>query len=490
MRTMKKLMVLVLSILMVLGTSVVSAFAADITVNNATRGQSYKAYKIFNAVYSEDGEGVVYTVPASLEEKVSAPFSVSTAKAKNNEKIVVLADGTTPEAVIAWAKANYDKFDSTGTALTYDANTGTAKATGLAAGYYYVTSSLGTVITLESVNDTATVVDKNESTPNGPEKNITAEDGTSIQATDANDAAVGSTESFTVTFNATNWVQSADDDTEPDSATPDDNIKVTEWNFTDTPIGLDIDKATVKVFVNDQEVTNIPAANITKSDAGVLSIKIPWVDANGASLYEAKTEGSALIPVKITYDAKVTADAATAVAPNTVVVKYNGNQDLGNDTTNTYTYKFQLDKVDEDNKPLTGAKFQLQDAAGNAIYLVATEDGYRKATSASETGAVDTIDLTTVASKVISGLDKASYKLVETTVPDGYTKAADETIADTQLTRVDKTLPTTAAVIIKNEPGTELPSTGGMGTTILYIVGGLLVVGCGIMLVAKKKADK
>ena len=485
----KKLLaiILTLTVALTMGVSMTSmAFAADVTVSNATKGQTYTAYKIFNAVYSTDGQKVVYTVPSSLESKVTSPFSVSSVKASNGEKIVTLASGTTEAAVIAWAKENYSKFDSTGTALTYDDTTGTAKATGLAAGYYYITSSLGSVITLESVNSSATVVDKNASQPNGPNKNITAENGTAITAAASNDAAVGSKESFEATFNATNWVQAADSDTEAGTATPNNNTKVTVWNFTDTPTGLDIDKSTVKVYVNGTQVT-IPTANIVKNDAGVLSITIPWTNANGASLYEAKTAGSALIPVKITYDATVTAAAATAVAPNTVNVKYNTDQDLGSKTANTYTYKFQLDKVNKNGDALTGAKFQLKDASGAVVKLVATTDGYRKALTDNESGAVDTIDMTQNASRVISGLDKAEYTLVETQAPNGYTPAADTTIAAESLTRVDQSLPATAAAQIVNEQGTVLPSTGGIGTTIFYILGALLVIICGIVLIARRR---
>ena len=116
------------------------------------------------------------------------------------------------------------------------------------------------------------------------------------------------------------------------------------------------------------------------------------------------------------------------------------------------------------------------------------------------------------------GTDAGAYKLVETTVPSGYNKAADIiiTVAATYDTEADdpklKTLTVTPATAgftvtttaesdgvhittdgvisgkILNEKGSVLPSTGGIGTTIFYVLGGLLIVGAGIVLVARRKA--
>ena len=118
------------------------------------------------------------------------------------------------------------------------------------------------------------------------------------------------------------------------------------------------------------------------------------------------------------------------------------------------------------------------------------------------------------------GTDAGAYKLVETTVPSGYNKAEDITItvAATYDTKVDnpklKTLTvtpeeagftvtttiegddqhiTTDGIIsgkILNEKGSVLPSTGGIGTTIFYVLGGLLIFGAGIVLVARRKASE
>jgi LPXTG-motif cell wall-anchored protein len=45
-------------------------------------------------------------------------------------------------------------------------------------------------------------------------------------------------------------------------------------------------------------------------------------------------------------------------------------------------------------------------------------------------------------------------------------------------------------VTVVNKAGTELPSTGGIGTTIFYVVGGLLVIGAAVILIARRKVSE
>ena len=54
---------------------------------------------------------------------------------------------------------------------------------------------------------------------------------------------------------------------------------------------------------------------------------------------------------------------------------------------------------------------------------------------------------------------------------------------------VDVTLGNETAIQVVNQTGTELPSTGGIGTTIFYALGGLMAVGAGVLLVAKKRME-
>ena len=492
MKAFRKLLVFTLVAVMVLALGTATAFAAEnegtLTVTNATKGQTYKAYKVFNAVYtdaSDISKGVSYTVPSDKEQFVTAPFSVGTAVASNGEKIVAVADGTTNADILAWVKTNYSKFDAAGTALTYNAD-GTASAT-LPYGYYYVTSTLGSVITIDSLNTAVSIVDKNESTPAMGKKVITAEDSSIIAGLDqtgvsltANDAAVGSVESYKVDFNATNWVQTEESDTTDGTGTG-TKTKVTEVSLTDTPVGLDIKASTVKVTVNGTELA-ATAYTVTGGGTSALQVTIPWTDQSGASLYETKTAGSELIPVVITYDAEVTSAAATAQASNTAVVKYNSTQIGTDQKTTTDTYKFDLKKVDETKAALPGAQFQLYASDGTTL-LKFDQNGTTY--TYNPTGTVDTIDMTENATVTIQGLDNADYVLKEIKAPDGYTKAADKTVMSSMLKKESETA---GVVEVENKKGTELPSTGGRAW-IVYMIGGILIVGGCTALVIRRKVS-
>lgn len=506
MKLLKKLMVVLVAVLMVISlTSRVNAeepTKGTITVTNATKGITYTAYKVFDASYSPDDHSKVsYTVPASNKDKVDTTlFEVSTNPDSAGNYTVSKKSDAKDSDIIAWIKNNYNKFGGAPITGEFDDTNSTVTFSNLDFGYYYITSSLGSVVTIDTTNPSAEVLDKNDSTPETPEKLIVGEGDTDFdQGKDSNEAGVGSIEKFEVTFDAVNWITST-----ADGKTT--TTQATVWNFSDTPIGLDIDATTVRVFVTDagteKEITNT-IKNKAKSEAGVLTFNIPWVDEHGNSLYGPEIASgtetqTAAIPVRVTYNATVTAAAATEVAPNTIEVKYNNETSIGTDSTNTYTYKFKLDKAKADYSDLLGAKFQLY--SGSKIAVDATPLSFTIVGGKYQldpNGTVTEIDLTTVASAEIIGLDKATYTLRETVVPKGYNPAADQVVADTALKRVDQEITDAAATItgddgvvtVVNNQGAELPSTGGIGTTIFHIAGAALVLGAGILLISKKRMN-
>ena len=103
-----------------------------------------------------------------------------------------------------------------------------------------------------------------------------------------------------------------------------------------------------------------------------------------------------------------------------------------------------------------------------------------------------------------SGLDDGDYKLVETTTPAGYntiddieftiTATHDVSSNDPQLKSLNGSDKFTGVILtgavsanIENQSGAQLPSTGGMGTTIFYVLGSALVLGAVVLLVTKKR---
>ena len=82
-----------------------------------------------------------------------------------------------------------------------------------------------------------------------------------------------------------------------------------------------------------------------------------------------------------------------------------------------------------------------------------------------------------------AGLANGTYTLIEKTVPTGYNPLAENpTVTITDANKTDG-----GAVQVENNTGTELPSTGGMGTTVFYIIGAVLMLGAVVVLVSRKR---
>ena len=474
----KKLLAIVLALAvaltMGLGTTVLS-FAADpttgsITVKNATKGYEYKAYKIFDATYN--GTKVNYTTPSANASKLDSNiFGWSTAADSNGNISVWVNDGVADDTVTNWIKAHYTDFAGTAITGAFDTNNSTVTFSNLDFGYYYITSGLGSVVTIDSAVPTQTVYDKNETTPVDPVKKIVAVDGTAQNEVTQANAHVGSVVGFKLAGSTNNWVDK-------------DTIR-TSWTITDTPTNMDIDLNSVVVKFNGSALAS-NAYSAEKATSGALTITVPMVDGNGNSVYPANMGTTAgLIPIEITYNATITKDAGTAPAKN----------QIPNSSTEVNTYAFQVAKTDGKD-PLKGAQFELWSAkggTGDAAKLKFVNNGDGTYTY-SEDGTVTTLDMTTNTTISILGLDKNwTYTLKEITVPKGYNQAEDITVAGSSLTKVVANMDTSASSeslykeTVVNKAGAVLPSTGGIGTTIFYILGALLVVICGIVLVARRR---
>lgn len=235
-----------------------------------------------------------------------------------------------------------------------------------------------------------------------------------------------------------------------------------------------------------------------------------------ANLKELVTNAEAGGTVVVEYTAKLkdTAKLGTPGNWNSGYLEYSNNPyhtGEGDTTSKTtedmvvaFTYQLSVDKVDGSGNALEGAGFTLY----KWDTTVEGEDKY--VAVGSEIKGVTTFEF--------KGVDAGKYKLVESTVPNGYNQAAalefvvsathdenadaptlmDLTVANnngesmvaTELSAgmftVDMSTGALATKIVNNS-GSELPSTGGIGTTIFYVAGGALVVGAGVLLVSKKR---
>jgi LPXTG-motif cell wall-anchored protein/uncharacterized repeat protein (TIGR01451 family) len=181
--------------------------------------------------------------------------------------------------------------------------------------------------------------------------------------------------------------------------------------------------------------------------------------------------------------------------------------DNGKTTTDkviVFTYKVTINKVVNNEagtgtEPKAGAAFTLYKKVKDAT----ATDGYKYV----EVG-VYTAD-TTTSTFTFDRIDDGEYKLVETTAPSGYNKIEDvlftvsATHTDSTLTLSELTGSTNTGSValtfksnvqdgsltadVLNQPGSNLPSTGGMGTKLFYIFGGLLVLAASVLLITRRR---
>ena len=206
--------------------------------------------------------------------------------------------------------------------------------------------------------------------------------------------------------------------------------------------------------------------------------------------------------IVINYTAKLTSDAVAGTGyVNETWLDYGDNQHTEHDTTTTYTwklpiYKYHKDGETETPKALAGAEFILY--KGSAESKVYAQVAKGKLTGWTETKTEATKLVSDADGKIaVEGLDADTYYLEETKAPGGYNKLADPVKVEISHSVTDEgahmthTLKQDATdveqVEIENKSGLELPSTGGIGTTIFYVLGSILVIGAVVLLIAKKR---
>ncbi len=506
MKKFSKILSVALLVALVLSLGVASAFAADpdysITVTSALPGETYTAYKMFDLVVDNP------TSPTAFTYTVNSDW---TAFAQTDEfKEIFTVDpqlgyvtstqtdqptwsGTSAFSTLADKAAAYAKTNNITAAgsVTIEEGATSGKINLTEAGYYIISSTVGTRAMIESTPDNAavTVVEKNEQDTNIKE---VQEDSTGAWG-DKNDAQVGDTVNFkTVTTVTARSI----------------NVKIHDTMSE----GLTLNPSSIKVYTVYDEAT--PANNVEYTNAVIragtgtnapdsgdtFTIDIPDSFAATATasqtltvVYTAELNSAAVVTGT---DGKPVINPAT----NDTYVSFGNNGKSTEDHTDTTTHKFMVYKhKGQETANLADAVFQVLKGTEVVKLIKIDATNYRVAddteaagtpVSHADDGELNTVevgalvnDFVTVASGDITiwGVDSdTDYKLHEVQPPKGYNAlAADKevTVNADNNTRVD----------VENNTGAQLPSTGGIGTTIFYVVGGVLVLAAIILLVTKKR---
>lgn len=466
-KTFKKLFAALLAAALVLAMAVpafavTNATKGSITISKTVKDETYTIYRMFKLdSYNAESNTYSYTVESDWEGffKTGAGGNYITLDGQNHPTWTA-ADENDSTTVAAFAKAAlaWAKQKGIQSAGTQEGNGSSITFSNLDLGYYLVDSSLGALCGLNTTNPDATIKEKNEKPEIKKEVQTSAGDWSS-----ENNAKIGDTVEYKVEIKVADGAQ--------------------KYTVTDTMSkGLTFNNSSLKVTANDAVTTDYTLTSTTNGFTLVLP----------ETYVSTLTKGTTII---VTYNATLNKDAVIDGDGNANEVKlsYGNHQNTVPSKVTTKSYQFDLVKVDgTTNKLLDGAEFELADGETKLSFVKDTAGNYRVA-AAGEDGATTTI--TVKNGKVnIYGLAGKTYTLTETKAPDGYNKlVTSETVnladgSKTHATIVDSVYKD-GGVVVENHAGTVLPSTGGMGTTLFYVVGGGLMVAALVLLITKKRME-
>ena len=448
---MKRLITLLLAAAMIFCMSV-PAFADDaakndsITVNDTVKDETYNLYKMFDLSVNNETNPTAYTYTVNEDWEDFFDENADLITKDDQGYVTDIAD----PAALAKAAAKYAKDNNMSPLQSEKAAADSVTFSGLDNGYYLITSTLGTVAMTETTPDAKSVTVKEKNPEDTIDKEV-QEDSTKAWG-DENDAQVGDTVNYRSTATLL-----------PNTR----NVKI--YDTMDSGLIYNKDLV-IEGLTEDDEYT------IAEDDDG---FTVTFTDAYIDSLTET-TE------LKLTYSAVLNEKAVTGengceIVPqnNKIQITYGDKQSVEDETVTT-THKFSVYKHaagSEDN--LAGAVFKLK-KNGTDLKLVKIDDNNYRVAKEGETG-VDTFTTVADGDIVIWGVDADNdYALEETDPPEGFNKLSADVDVEVDAengTRVD----------VENKSGNELPSTGGIGTTIFYVLGSILVAAAAILLITKKR---
>lgn len=476
MKTMKKLLAVILAMTLTMAMGICASASSQgggdgdgtnaapkgsITVTNAIVGETYTLYKVFNATVAngraDEGTGISYTSTWFTKEMAATCdyFDVDdsgniTIKPEGKKDSGELSDDA-----ITWLKSQkISNFTKIGQPVK--ATSTTVKWEDLDPGYYYIDTTTGSFVTVDSITPNVNVEDKN-SLPSHDKKQATAADGTF--GDDLLELNIGDTVYYQTEIKIGKGSDKA--------------ITLTD-TMTD---GLDLNQGAITVKKGSETV---PASNydLTPSAHGfTLTLKESYVS-------ELNKDDVIIVAYSAVINKDAVIDSATGNS-NTATLTY--SKQTATDTVYVATYDFQLFKTDgsAEHTYLPGATFKLYDAlTGGNLITVGKDDSDDPRYYLDSTKDVE-IEVTSADGVNVRGLKPGTYYLEEIQAPSGYNKLTERKPV-TITSKQDKP----HEVYVENHAGAELPNTGGRGTTLLYAIGAALVIGAAVLLIARRRTEQ
>lgn len=510
MKLMKKILAIVCTFVMIIsmatGVNAVDESSTtqpkgSITVTNAAANETYKAYKILSLEsYDEQAQAYSYKRPGGSWDGfinsnidkffVSDSEGYITLKSTKDDEVRKLAINA-----IGFAQKNNLEATVTATASASETGGATAVFENLDLGYYVIESTSGTACNLTTALPNVTITDKHKN-PSVIKKIV--EGGNIINEGAQNSVNIGDSVGFETTISVTPGIKNYILHDKMDN-----NLEFSRVSD-------------VKLFYPNESDTNnqnkIIAANdyyIVKSaeeDGSALKDKCTFelsFTPRFYSEYKEAIDKKLITKITVRYYAKVKNSALVNNAmKNTTWLTYGDkNTETNKSETETFTYGIPVFKYTGNNQPLAGAKFILskQENPSDTDAIKFTQDTkdrekYTYAADLTSPNATKTLESQDSGYIKIQGLEAGTYYLKETEAPKGYNKISEPIKIEigtnddgTQKITVKNEFVEDGVVRVKNNTGSLLPSTGGMGTTLIYVVGSILVLASAIVLFSKKK---
>lgn len=495
MKIIKKIVAIMLSVMMVLGmcsvvgaaetgtTSGTSADKGKITIKNAVPEQTYTIYQILELESFSDKTATKpnsgnYAYKATTKWKSFVESETGQTYLKTDASGYVTWVENADSAAFAKAALDYAKKQTSSIAektepapkATGESTTSTLTFDNLSLGYYLVDSSVGALCSLNTTAKEVEIQEKN-GVPSVEKK---VKSGSTYK--DKNTASIGDKVEFKTTITAKKGAENyVLHDTMSAGLTFDNKVNVT----------LKKNNGGAETTVSEAQYKLVtPGTECTFE----VEFKQDFCDtlANDDQII-------------ITYSATLNKNAVVAGVgnTNTTYLKYGDSSKTQDSTTTTYTFEIPVLKYTGTDTPLAGANFTLKkEGSSETVSLISIEtpegkqgDFYRVAVTG-ETGN-STVTTKNTGKFTIQGLDAGTYYLTETQQPAGYNKLKDPIQIKIDEAGVIKVVTNQEEVVtevkVLNNTGSLLPSTGGMGTTLFYIFGAILVIGSGVVLITKKR---